>query len=210
MKASASEHGSVIITHTHSSQTNNFSMSKPIRIERSMRRTPSERQLMYQEMVADHRDYCMFQRIVRGIMSSPKNGQNEIHEGDIQTKLDHMPPQSQKVLESIVRTRNQSEENPEMTFRTSDTSFPSRHCAVTNSMALTDIAMCALYRPSRENEFLADSPFRTRCRHQMVVQQHHHHQCDNPHLTSPGLRNSGHVWPSSSFENFGLFLMDDM
>lgn len=40
--------------------------SVPIHIE-GMRRTPSEVQLLHDEAIADHRDYCMFARIVSGI-----------------------------------------------------------------------------------------------------------------------------------------------
>ena len=47
--------------------------SKSIPISKSMRRTPSEIQLLEDEAVADYRDYCMYVRIVNGMRGHQPN-----------------------------------------------------------------------------------------------------------------------------------------
>lgn len=69
----------------------NLGTSKAIPISKSMKRTPSEIQLLEDEALADYRDYCMYTRIVNGM--SEKKGH------PFRIKVDES-------LSNIIRTRH--------------------------------------------------------------------------------------------------------
>ena len=176
-------------------------MSKPIQIQGSIGRTPSELQLMYQEVIADHRDYCMFQRIVTGMLSRASDEEKvTYHSCAIQKKVDNMPAQSQKVLESIVRTRNQPIECDASPSKPSHTKVSD----VMNGMALTDLAKRPFYYQQRDMELLATG---SHYHHHQQLQ--HHLLMGNPSLSNP-FRDSVNLWPPPYFEEPELFLMDDL
>lgn len=87
--------------------------SKPIQIasgggDTRIGRTPSELQLRREEILADHRDYCMFQRIVTGILERAKHEQDPRQRSCYgrSSKDSSLPQRTHQVLQSIVRTRN--------------------------------------------------------------------------------------------------------
>lgn len=176
--------------------------SKPIFIEGAIGRTPSEVQLMYQEVMADHRDYCMFQRIVTGILSRTKDEELEAQSDVIQLKLDKMPRQSQKVLENIVRTRNQPVTNSSLKTDESSCKWsPSTACDVSNSMTLTDLTKRQFYYQQRDNEYLAGSNYHAE------RQQLQHLMMGDPSIQFP---ESANRRISHHFEDSEFFLMDDL
>lgn len=180
-------------------------MSKPIHIEGSIVRTPSEIQLMQQEVLADHRDYCMFQRIVTGILSSSKDETRKSHGNKIQQQVEKMPYHSKKVLESIVRTRNQPVESYSFQINESPTNkSASIGNDVAGSMALTNLATRPFFYQQRDNELLATSHYY--CHHQRQMQ---HVMSESASVTSP-FGDDANDWLASHIEDPEFFSMDDL
>ena len=63
-------------------QQQTLKKSVPIHIQNFVHRTPSEIQLREDEMVADIRDYCMFQRIVNGMTNPNARTPNQAYHND--------------------------------------------------------------------------------------------------------------------------------
>ena len=63
--------------HSFPTSSSRRASSKTIPISGSMHRSDSELQLRESEMLAEHRDYCMYMRIVNGMSSSRRNSMNE-------------------------------------------------------------------------------------------------------------------------------------
>jgi len=88
--------------------------SLPIHIQGSMKRTPSEVQLLHQEALADYKDYEMFERIVNGILQRTghprRNGENSLFIAprtppsaeEEQERLN-----SHRIVQNLIRTRSQ-------------------------------------------------------------------------------------------------------
>ena len=196
-----------IVASSTGNKTHSKAMSKPIQIQGSIGRTSSEVQLMYQEVIADHRDYCMFQRIVTGMLSRANDEEKlaSSHSRAIQQKIDSMPPQSQKVLESIVRTRNQRiESDAPSTCGSPRMHSHSKGSNMMSTMALTDLVKHPFNYHQRDIEFLAAGSHYHR--HEQL---HHQLMMANLALSNP-FPDGVNLWPSPSFEEPEFFLMDDL
>jgi hypothetical protein len=103
---------SVSLDSHNSSNSSNSSdstecRSRSIPISKYIHRTPSELQLYEEEVIADHRDYCMYSLIVSGI-----SRQQMAQQTDIELRY-----QNDETLANIIRTRHTTDDYTNTTDR---------------------------------------------------------------------------------------------